>query len=78
MCQFLKIFKYFDGSRSVNEVICHGIPDDRALEEGDIVNLDITVYQKGYHGDLNETICVGKVADSSKFLVNLLIIHLNK
>lgn len=54
---------------SVNEVICHGIPDDRPLEEGDIVNLDVTVYSKGCHGDLNETYCVGKVSDSSKFLV---------
>jgi len=44
---------------SVNEVICHGIPDDRPLEEGDIVNLDITVYKYGYHSDLNETYCVG-------------------
>ncbi len=62
----------------MNEIICHGIPDDRALEEGDIVNLDITVYQKGYHGDLNETFCVGKVADSSKFLVSQCIIYLHK
>lgn len=38
---------------SVNEVICHGIPDDRKLENGDIVNLDITVYKDGFHVDLN-------------------------
>lgn len=56
----------------MNEVICHGIPDDRALEEGDIVNLDISVYAKGVHSDLNETYCVGKVSDSSKFLVILI------
>lgn len=61
--------KIFSFIRSVNEVICHGIPDDRSLEEGDIVNLDITVYKKGFHADLNETYCVGKVSDSSKFLV---------
>lgn len=54
---------------SVNEVICHGIPDSRPLEEGDIVNLDISVYYKGMHSDLNETICVGQVSESSKFLV---------
>lgn len=54
---------------SVNEVICHGIPDSRPLEGGDIVNLDITVYKKGYHVDLNETYLVGEVAESSKFLV---------
>ena len=46
---------------SVNEIICHGIPDDRPLEEGDIVNVDISVYHNGYHADLNETFLVGKV-----------------
>merc|ERR1712070_35410 len=46
---------------SVNEVICHGIPDDRPLQDGDIINLDITVYYKGMHVDLNETYCVGEV-----------------
>ena len=45
---------------SVNEVVCHGIPDARPLEDGDIVNLDITVRLNGYHGDLNETYYVGK------------------
>jgi len=54
---------------SVNEVICHGIPDTRPLEEGDIVNIDISVFYKGYHGDLNETFCVGKVDDASKLLI---------
>ena len=53
----------------MNEVICHGIPDDRPLENGDIVNLDISVYYKGMHIDLNETYYVGEVSDSSKFLV---------
>ena len=55
---------------SVNEVICHGIPDSRPLEEGDIVNLDITVFKKGYNLDLNETFFVGDVAESSNFLVS--------
>ena len=50
---------------SVNEVICHGIPDKRALVEGDIVNLDVTVFHKGVHADLNETYAVGKVDDDS-------------
>lgn len=44
---------------SVNEVICHGIPDTRPLEDGDIVNLDITVYLDGYHGDCSEMFVVG-------------------
>ncbi|KAI4258643.1 MAG: hypothetical protein L6R42_004981 [Xanthoria sp. 1 TBL-2021] len=44
---------------SVNEVICHGIPDSRVLLDGDIVNLDVSLYHGGYHGDLNETYYVG-------------------
>nr|CDS30999.1 methionyl aminopeptidase 1 (M24 family) [Hymenolepis microstoma] len=44
---------------SVNEVICHGIPDQRPLVNGDIVNIDITTYFRGFHGDVNETVFVG-------------------
>ncbi|XP_020576321.1 methionine aminopeptidase 1A isoform X1 [Phalaenopsis equestris] len=54
---------------SVNEVICHGIPDARRLEDGDIVNVDVTVYYKGVHGDLNETYFVGNVDEESQRLV---------
>lgn len=54
---------------SVNEVICHGIPDARRLEDGDIVNVDVTVYYKGVHGDLNETYFVGETDELSKKLV---------
>lgn len=46
---------------SVNEVLCHGIPDDRALQEGDIVNLDVSAYKNGFHGDTSRTVRVGKV-----------------
>ena len=46
----------------MNEVICHGIPDHRVLEDGDILNLDVTLYHNGYHGDLNETYYVGDKA----------------
>ncbi|KAG0345802.1 Methionine aminopeptidase 1 [Podila humilis] len=46
---------------SVNEVICHGVPDMRPLKDGDIVNLDVTVYKDGFHADLNETVPVGNV-----------------
>lgn len=56
---------------SVNEVICHGIPDFRQLEEGDIVNVDISVYYKGVHGDLNETFPVGKVDEKSMKLMKV-------
>ncbi|GJE95107.1 methionine aminopeptidase [Phanerochaete sordida] len=54
---------------SVNEVICHGIPDQRKLQEGDIVNIDVTLYYDGFHGDLNETYPVGKIDDESKRLL---------
>jgi len=47
---------------SVNEVICHGIPDKYILQDGDIVNIDVTLYHGGFHGDLNETYYVGDVA----------------
>lgn len=46
---------------SINEVICHGIPDDTALVEGDIINLDVTAYKDGVHGDLSRTFVVGQV-----------------
>ncbi|KAE8038714.1 hypothetical protein FH972_011193 [Carpinus fangiana] len=54
---------------SINEVICHGIPDARKLEDGDIVNVDVTVCYKGVHGDLNETFFVGNVDEESQRLV---------
>ncbi|XP_028754180.1 methionine aminopeptidase 1A [Neltuma alba] len=54
---------------SVNEVICHGIPDARKLEDGDIVNVDVTVYHNGVHADLNETYFVGNVDEESRRLV---------
>ncbi|MDH4148227.1 MAG: type I methionyl aminopeptidase [Acidimicrobiia bacterium] len=56
---------------SVNEVICHGIPDDRPLVEGDIVNLDVTVYREGVHGDTNATFLVGEVSDTARRLVSV-------
>jgi methionyl aminopeptidase len=56
---------------SVNEVICHGIPDDRALIDGDIVNLDVTVFLDGVHGDTNATFLVGTVDEASRRLVDV-------
>jgi methionyl aminopeptidase len=46
---------------SLNEVICHGIPDDTVLADGDILNIDITAYIDGFHGDSNQTFLVGEV-----------------
>ncbi|MGE3193382.1 MAG: type I methionyl aminopeptidase [Microbacteriaceae bacterium] len=54
---------------SVNEVICHGIPDDTVLVDGDIVNIDVTVYKNGMHGDLNTTFVVGDAAQDAVDLV---------
>jgi methionyl aminopeptidase len=54
---------------SINEVICHGIPDSRPLGDGDIVNLDVTVYLDGAHGDTNATFGVGALdADSARLI----------
>ncbi|MCX7522413.1 type I methionyl aminopeptidase [Microbacterium sp. STN6] len=55
---------------SVNEVICHGIPDDTVLEDGDIVNIDITAYKNGVHGDSNQTFVVGQASDEVTQLVD--------
>jgi len=54
---------------SVNEVICHGIPDDRKLEEGDVINLDITCYLNGYHGDCSEMFVAGTPDAAAKKLI---------
>src|SRR3954452_16747624 len=54
---------------SVNEVVCHGIPDARVLEDGDIVNIDITAYLDGVHGDTNATFPAGDVDEETRLLV---------
>lgn len=54
---------------SLNEVICHGIPDSTVLEDGDIINIDITAYINGVHGDTNFTFLVGDVDEESRLLV---------
>jgi methionyl aminopeptidase len=56
---------------SVNEVICHGIPDKYVLKDGDIINLDVTLYKDGVHGDLNETYYVGDKAKCNPDVVRL-------
>lgn len=56
---------------SVNEVICHGIPDDRPLEEGDIVNIDVTLFLNGVHGDCSESVGVGTIAPASETLLTV-------
>jgi len=56
---------------SLNEVICHGIPDDTVIEDGDIINLDVTCYVNGVHGDTNATFFVGNVSDVDRNLVKV-------
>ncbi len=56
---------------SVNEVICHGIPDDRPLADGDIVNCDITIFLQGVHGDTSATFTVGEVDPAVERLVQV-------
>lgn len=54
---------------SLNEVICHGIPDDTVLQDGDIINIDVTAFKNGVHGDSNVTFLVGEVAPEVADLV---------
>jgi methionyl aminopeptidase len=54
---------------SINEVICHGIPDSTRLVEGDIINIDITAFINGVHGDTNATYPVGEVDEESALLI---------
>ena len=56
---------------SVNYVVCHGIPNDKPLKNGDIVNIDITVIKDGYHGDTSKMFCVGDVAPFAKKLISI-------
>ncbi len=61
---------------SVNDVVCHGIPNKRAFKNGDIVNLDVTPILNGYHGDCNATFIVGDVSDDLKKFVSTAYIAL--
>ncbi|MQA10355.1 MAG: type I methionyl aminopeptidase [Pseudonocardiaceae bacterium] len=54
---------------SLNEVICHGIPDSTVIEDGDIVNIDVTAYIGGVHGDTNATFLAGDVSEEARLLV---------
>ena len=56
---------------SLNEVICHGIPDTTVIQDGDIVNIDVTAYKNGVHGDTNATFLAGQVSEDHKKLVEV-------
>ena len=53
---------------SVNEVICHGIPGDYRLQEGDLINVDLSTIVEGWHGDSSETFLIGDVSDAARAL----------
>lgn len=55
---------------SVNNIACHGIPDDRKLVNGDIINVDITVYLNHFHGDTSRTFLIGDVDERGRYLVH--------
>tara|TARA_B110000967_G_scaffold178385_1_gene193149 strand:+ start:3514 stop:4290 length:777 start_codon:yes stop_codon:yes gene_type:complete len=56
---------------SANHVICHGIPGDKTLKEGDIVNVDVTAYKNGWHGDTSRMFCVGDISVKAKKLIDV-------
>jgi len=56
---------------SINQQVCHGIPNEKKLKSGDIVNVDITVIKDDYHGDTSKMFCVGEVGPHVKRLVNI-------
>jgi methionyl aminopeptidase len=64
-------YKHFPKSccTSLNEVICHGIPDSTVIQDGDIVNIDVTAYLDGVHGDTNATYFAGNVSEENRLLV---------
>jgi len=56
---------------SVNHVVCHGIPSDKRLKQGDIINVDVTVIKDGWHGDTSRMFAVGKIAPAAQRLVDI-------
>lgn len=54
---------------SLNEVVCHGIPDSTVIQDGDIVNIDVTAFKNGVHGDTNATFLAGEVSEEHRLLV---------
>src|SRR5690606_17743925 len=55
---------------SVNHVVCHGIPGDKRLKQGDIINIDVTVIKDGWHGDTSRMYAVGKIAPAAQRLID--------
>jgi methionyl aminopeptidase len=66
-------YRGFTGSccTSINHVVCHGIPGDRALKDGDIVNIDVTILLDGWHGDTSRMFLIGEVGVKARRLVDV-------
>lgn len=56
---------------SLNDVICHGIPDDKPLKDGDILNIDVTAIYKGYYGDCSQMVAIGQISDEKKLVIDV-------
>ena len=56
---------------SANHVVCHGIPSDKVLKEGDIVNVDVTAIKEGWHGDTSRTFKIGEISVKAEKLINV-------
>ena len=56
---------------SINHVVCHGIPNEKGLRNGDILNIDVTVIKDGYHGDTSRMFVVGKTSNQAKKLIDV-------
>ena len=63
---------------SVNSCVCHGVPDKRPLQEGDIVNIDVTCIKEGFHGDTSKTFFVGEVSQMAKDLTDCALQAMHK
>ncbi len=61
---------------SVNEVVCHGVPNDYRLQDGDYLNIDVVCYLNGYHGDNSGMVLLGNVHPDIKELVTLIYFHM--
>ena len=56
---------------SLNECICHGVPDDTVIKDGDIINIDVTTFKYGFHGDTSRTVLVGDVSERAKVVTDV-------
>jgi methionyl aminopeptidase len=56
---------------SANHIVCHGVPKEKVLNEGDIINVDVTAFKNGWHGDTSRMFCIGDVSIKAKNLIKV-------